>query len=61
MKQMFCSKIYAGRAPWAHETIPAGGLSENQITRQEEIDKCLNCTKKKCNDCLSKSYYIKKK
>lgn len=38
MKQMFCSKIYAGRAPWAHETIPAGGLSEYQITRQEEIN-----------------------
>lgn len=61
MRRLWCSKIYAGRAPWVHATIPAGGLSEYQVTRQEEIDKCLNCTKKKCNDCLSKSYYIKKK
>lgn len=60
MKQSICTKIWKASAPWQHGTIPKDEISDKQRTKQEEIEKCLNCEKRRCDNCFEKKWYVKK-
>lgn len=53
---MLCERelVVLGRYPWnSGESVPAVSMSQS-IDSTNEINKCLRCRKKKCNNCLCK-------